>query len=214
MSFNVVIPAQEENQYHKDGDLAPFGDTSLLEWKIAQCKEFAENRQIYISSHSKKIEEVARSESVQFLPRLENESYVQTVQTILAQLQSQHIIWTHCTTPFISADLYQNMYQQFLDSQAQTLISTRKIQEFVFYRDTKLNFIDNLSTRSELEPIYIVSNGCFIFKRPDALQAKTFFLPDFKLFLLDNLSSIEIKDAQDYLITKELIALYFRKEVL
>lgn len=214
MSFNVVIPAQEANQYHKDGDLAPFGDTSLLEWKIAQCKEFAQNWQIYISSHSKKIEEVAKRESVRFLPRLENESYAQTMQTTLSQLQSQYIIWTHCTTPFISADLYQNMYQQFLDSQAQTLISARKIQEFVFYRGTKLNFIDNLSARSKLEPIYIVSNGCFIFKRLDALQAKTFFLPDCKLFLLDNLSGIEIKDAQDYLTTKELIALYFRKEVL
>ncbi|EKO5126655.1 hypothetical protein P0K00_001322, partial [Campylobacter coli] len=38
--FAVIIPAQESNQYHEKGDLAPFGSTTLLEWKIAQCKEF------------------------------------------------------------------------------------------------------------------------------------------------------------------------------
>ena len=33
------IPAQETNKYHKLGDLAPFGDTTLLQWKISQCKK-------------------------------------------------------------------------------------------------------------------------------------------------------------------------------
>ena len=37
MNFAVIIPAQETNKYHKLGDLAPFGDTTLLEWKISQC---------------------------------------------------------------------------------------------------------------------------------------------------------------------------------
>ena len=51
MSFAIIIPAQEKNRYHDQGDLAPFGQTTLLEWKIAQCKEFVELSQINIFFH-------------------------------------------------------------------------------------------------------------------------------------------------------------------
>lgn len=214
MSFCMVIPALDSNQYHKLGDLAPFGDTSLLEWKLAQCKEFVDNAQIYISSSSLEVESLARLEQVNFLKRQHKETYSQTLLNILRTLPYEHIIWTHCTTPFISTRQYKEMYQRFLESKTQVLISTRKIQEFIFYNEQKLNFIDNLSTRSKLKPAFIVSNGCFIFNRQEALELGSFFLPRFELFTLDNLSGIEIKDSQDYLITKELITMYFRREVL
>jgi CMP-N-acetylneuraminic acid synthetase len=50
MTCSVIIPAQKHNKYHKMGDLAPFGDTTLLEWKISQCKEFIQPECIYVST--------------------------------------------------------------------------------------------------------------------------------------------------------------------
>ena len=65
MSFAIIIPAQEKNRYHDQGDLAPFGQTTLLEWKIAQCKEFVELSQINICSDSEVIKEIAGKDKIE-----------------------------------------------------------------------------------------------------------------------------------------------------
>ena len=75
-NFAVIIPAQEKNRYHELGDIAPFGDTTLLEWKIAQCKEFIRSSQIYINSESKNIEEIAIRSNVNFIEREPRLNYI------------------------------------------------------------------------------------------------------------------------------------------
>mgnify|MGYP000991710673 CR=1 FL=1 len=38
MKMIIVIPALEKNIYSDQGDLHPWGGTTLLEWKISQAK--------------------------------------------------------------------------------------------------------------------------------------------------------------------------------
>jgi len=83
MNIAVVISAQETNQYHKLGDLAPFGDTSLLEWKISQCKEFIDVSKIYINSDSDIIKNIALKEGVNFIKREKNQSYIELIYLLL-----------------------------------------------------------------------------------------------------------------------------------
>lgn len=63
----IIIPVQEYNRYRKKGDLAPFGDTTLLEWKISQCKEFANEDQIYICADGFNIQKIAKDYKVNFI---------------------------------------------------------------------------------------------------------------------------------------------------
>ena len=65
----VVIPVLERNRYYSEGDLVKFGDTTLLEWKISQVLEVANKENIYISTPSKKIIELARNYGVNFVNR-------------------------------------------------------------------------------------------------------------------------------------------------
>lgn len=110
MSFAIIIPAQETNKYHKLGDLAPFGDTTLLEWKISQCKEFAPSSQIYISSDSEIIEEIAEKEEVNFIKRKTGLNY----QDMLVEtIDKVDIIWINTTSPFMSANVYKAMYEKY-----------------------------------------------------------------------------------------------------
>ncbi|EAK1145216.1 hypothetical protein P3294_07055 [Campylobacter jejuni] len=52
------------------------------------------------------------------------------------------------------------------------------------------------------------------FKGSKALEAYSLVLENFKIFELDNLSSLEIKSINDYAISKELITMYFRKDII
>lgn len=208
----IIIPAQEHNRYHEKGDLAPFGDTTLLEWKIAQCKSIVPAELIYISSLSQEIQQIARNEKVKFIQRIAHYDYLDIMMHNLEQIECDNVLYAHCTSPFMSALNYKKMYHFFKETQLDSLYSARKIQEFVIFKDQALNFKNISSSRLNLEPIYIITNGCFIFKRKEALEKRSFLPSKSKSFEVDYLSSIEIKDVSDYVIAKELITMYFRKE--
>ncbi|WLR32040.1 hypothetical protein P3274_07065 [Campylobacter jejuni] len=67
------------------------------------------------------------------------------------------------TTPFINVNIYQKMYNRFLSDNLESMISVSKIQEYVLYKNKKLNFDNDFLPKVNIEPIYIIINGCFIF---------------------------------------------------
>ena len=205
------IPAQEENKYHKLGDLAPFGDTTLLQWKISQCKAVVNSDCIYISSHSNKIKNIAKSEGVNYIERVNTD--IESELKILANsIKEGTIIWTNVTSPFLHKSEYLKMYEEFISNDCDLLISTRERKVYAFYNNKKVNFMDKFIRRNEITPINICTNGAYIFNKEyictnkNLLDAKNIYLST-----LEKLPSIEIKDILDYSISKELISLYFKK---
>ena len=51
----VIIPALEKNKYSLKGDLCPWGETTLLEWKVSQARKIKFIKDIIVSSPSLKI---------------------------------------------------------------------------------------------------------------------------------------------------------------
>ena len=154
-NFAVIIPAQEKNRYHELGDIAPFGDTTLLEWKIAQCKEFIRSSQIYINSESKNIEEIAIRSNVNFIEREPRLNYIDMVMRSIYKVKEDNIIWINCTTPFLNSKSYKTMANVFLDNKIDSLIAVHKKNDYIFFQDRRLNFTGNLMSRNEIEPVYI-----------------------------------------------------------
>ena len=214
MSFAVIIPAQETNKYHKLGDLAPFGDTTLLEWKISQCKEFAKSSQIYISSDSEMIEEIAQKEEVNFIKRKRQMSYSQIIKDTLLEVKEDTILWTNPTSPFLGFKDYQSMINKFTDKEnINSIVSVYSKYDYAYYDNKRLNFDKNFTPRTELIPIQIVTNGCYVIKKDIAIQNESLYIDNSFLYELDYLSSIEIKDVHTYQISTELISSYFKRDL-
>ena len=212
MSFAIVIPAQETNKYHKLGDLAPFGDTTLLEWKISQCKEFTKSSQIYISSDSEMIEEIAQKEEVNFIKRKTGLNYQDMLVETIDKIDTTDIIWINTTSPFMSANVYKSMYEKYQIEDLSSLVSVEKKKEYIFFDNYKLNFSDDFISRKDVEPIYIMTNGCYIIKKDIALKSKNLLSNNPELYEVDSFVASEIKDVQDYTVAKEMISIYFIKE--
>lgn len=211
MNFAIIIPAQEKNRYHEMGDLAPFGDTTLLEWKIAQCKEFAKPSHIYISSESKIIEDISKKECVNFLKRPRASNYIQSLCKSMSRIDADDIICTNTTSPFLGANIYKKMYEKYKSENLSSLVSVEQKKEYVFFDNKKLNFGNHFVSRANIEPIYIITNGCYIIDRKKAIYLNS-LIDDFpRLFELDAFAATEIKYFKDYSIAREMISLYFRK---
>jgi len=213
MSFSVIIPAQEKNYYHSSGDLAPFGDMTLLEWKVTQCKDFCKSDSIYISSDSKIIEKIAKKLGVNFIRRKKNISYQEAVTSTIEMVKSKDIIWAQPTSPFINSDIYLKMYHFYKEKNLDSLVSVEKKREYVFFKNRKLNFEDTFISRRDIEPIFIMTNGCYIIKKDIALECKSLVSNEPSLFEVDSFVATEIKDLSDYTIAREMISLYFRREI-
>lgn len=211
-NLSIIIPAQESNKYHKQGDLAPFGDTTLLEWKISQILEFRNPLQIYISSSSTKISEIAEKEGVNFIPRPSNLTYPEMIKTTIRSIPTQHILWANPTSPFIDKNTYLDMYNRIIKSNKSSMVSVQKKNEYVFFNDEKLNFSETFLSREDINPIYIMTNGCYIIDKEEALEVSNIVGINPSLYEVDSFTSIEIKDVFDYNMANQLISIYFRKE--
>ena len=213
MSFAIIIPAQEKNRYHEQGDLAPFGQTTLLEWKIAQCKEFVDLSQINICSDSEIIKEIAQKEGINHIKRKAGLSYKEMLFKSVEAINVKDIILINTTSPFIGSKIYKDMYNDYKWKKLNSLISVEKKKEYIFFDEKKFNFTDNFSTRENIKPIYIATNGCYIFNRDLALDHQKFLLSTPNFFEVDSFKATEIKDIKDFKIAREMIAIYFQEDL-
>lgn len=214
-NFAVVIPAQEQNPYHKLGDLAPFGDTTLLEWKISQCKQFTDNSSIYLSTSSERITEIAKREGINVIRRSSELEYGEMLSFTMQQIREEIIVWAIPTAPFVSGRLYNSMLEKFLNlTDNDSLVSVKKLKEYIFYQNEKMNFSEEFISRRDIEPVYQVTNGCFIICKENILKNKTLFGKRDFLYEVDNLASVEIKDIEDFSFVNNLISHYFERTIL
>ena len=133
MSFAIIIPAQEKNRYHEQGDLAPFGQTTLLEWKIAQCKEFVDLSQINICSDSEIMKEIDQKEGINHIKRKAGLNYKEMLFKSVEAINVKDIILINTTSPFIGSKIYKDMYNDYKSKKLNSLISVEKKKEYIFF---------------------------------------------------------------------------------
>lgn len=211
----VVIPALEKNRYSENGDLVRFGDLTLLEWKIAQVKNLIKGENIFISTPSPKIAKIAKAYGINIIKRHKIDMSRAIVECV-KEIDKEIIIWTHVTSPFVSAIDFDNMLKKFLKlgSGYDSLISVSRLQEYIIFKNQALNFeMTKVVNRDSLKPVYKITNGCFIARKDIYIKYKNYFGIRPYLYEIDMLASMEIKDITDLTIASDLISLFFKKEL-
>jgi CMP-N-acetylneuraminic acid synthetase len=213
----VVIPALDVNQYYPEGDLVKFGDTTLLEWKISQVLGVAERGNIFISTPSERIIALARDYGVQSIRRGDADGSAGWILESVEPIENKIILWTHVTSPFISAGDYDDMMKTFfsLPVEYDSLITMYKESEYIFFQNEPLNFdVNDYKSRKLLEPVYRVTNGCYITPKESYLQNHKYFGESPYYYEVDKLTSLEIKDVDHYEMATSLLSMYFKvKEI-
>jgi CMP-N-acetylneuraminic acid synthetase len=213
----IVIPALDENRYSPEGDLVKFGDTTLLEWKISQMLGVAEKENVFIATPSEKIIALAQDYGVRSIKRSNAGDSARWILESVEPIEKKIILWTHVTSPFISAGDYGEMMKKFFDlpSGYDSLMAVYKENEYIFFRDRPLNFDVNVyRSRKILEPVYRVTNGCFITPKESYLQNRKYFGQSPYYYGVDKLTALEIKDVDHYEMATSLLSMYFKvKEI-
>ena len=203
------IPAQITNKYHELGDIAPFGDTTLLQWKISQCKLLVNGEKIFVSSSSSLIKNIAKEEGVNYIES-QNDNVEERVILFSKQIKEKLIILTHVTHPFLGHHEYKKMYDAFLENKCDLLLTVSEKKDYAFFNNQKINFKNEFIDRSSIDPIYICTDGAYMFEREFAMKQKHLLETEkISFHQLNKFTSIEIKNILDYSISKELITMFF-----
>jgi CMP-N-acetylneuraminic acid synthetase len=217
MKIAIIVPALAKNNYHEKGDLAPFGDVSILEWKLSQLRNIKTEHVIYVSSPDAQIGELAKREQAHFIQRSEHSSLTKMIHESLIAVNEETILWANVTSPFLSAKNYQKMMDKFIEIRHEndSLIAVNTLHEYFYYQTKPLNFDPHRhASRKNIEGLTLITNGCFIISRRKALEYDSFFGDKPYFYETNHLAAMEIKDIANYSMSLNMLTFYFRNEEL
>lgn len=210
-----IIPAQEKNNYSKDGDLVSWGQSNLLAWKISQLSEVIGAKNIFISTSSKKIIRFANEKKIKVLKRTKIKKLGDVFKEAGNNFKKCDILWANPTSPFISPKTIKKIISVYRKSRPKDgLVTCVKINEY-FLDDRKIPLDVKLKkemiSRKNIKPLFKITNGIYLSDYKIYQNSKPFGHKP-KIYLINWLSSLEINTFDDLNIYKLLLAHYLKKE--
>lgn len=215
--IGAIVPALDSNRYSPEGDLLKFAGTTLIEWKITQLLKVFEGKDIYVSTPSDKIIEIVKELGINIVRRNKGSNFLDMIKICASEVDKNHLLWTNTTSPFIGPKYYSEMIKKFisLDStKYDSLVSSIKMKEYFIYNGSPVNFdINKFQSRTEIEPLFKLTNGCSIVPKKLCLSLlKDFGVKPF-LFEVDKFVATEISEIGDCAMLNDLVAEYFRRDM-
>lgn len=217
MSIVAIVPALESNKYSTDGDLAPWGDSNLLEWKISQLKSVSQIDRIAVSTDSDKIIEIANKNGVDFFKRNINLSLKDSLLSVCSKLElDDDILWANPTSPFVGRHIFSSIINEYLlnDLPVDGVVTSRVQYEYLYKDSGPLNFdSSSIISRDNLQAVHLITNGAYLSRCKNVIKKEKMFGDKPIFFEVPWLASLEIRENEQMSLFSSLIHKYFQEEL-
>lgn len=215
----VFLPCRMGSQRvpHKNTRVFAGVEGGLLRIKLEELLKVEMVDEIILSSNDDevlRIGEEMHSDKVRVLRRPEelcasSTSTDEVVEYVAGLIEYGTVIWTHVTSPFLSAATYDDMLRKYyahLD-EFDSLMSVNKIQTFLWDDKHPVNYdreVEKWPRTQTLKPLYEVNSGVFIadaeiyHQRKDRIGARP------QLYETSQLESIDIDWPEDFEFAEQL----------
>lgn len=220
-NIGVIVPVRLGSSRIKEKALLPFADTNLLEWKIKQLREVISEKNIFISTESNKLKEIALKNGVQihhrdfYLADGHKASFSEVITGIVKDIPFEHIAWVTAVVPLMNPHEYNNAFEKYLQFVVKekindSLFSANLLKEYLWDEDKPINYQANKNhtISQELPNIYRVTNGLYMRDKKSILEEKYFLGKKPYKFVVSKIAGIDIDDTEDYLMAKNLLEIY------
>ncbi len=211
--FVAVVPARKETNKYVDKNILPFDDSNLFIYKIRQLKKVQQIGEIIVSSDDERILKMAISEGAKAIKRPDeysghgSKSYGEFISYICGEVNSEHIVWTCVTSPFISENRYGDAmatYIEKIEDGYDSLISVVPLRRYVLDKNGAVNFKKGLKHKDtdQLKSLYSVTNGIAIAPRRKMIEWNYFWGNVPYMYEINKIEGLDIKDEYDYEMAK------------
>jgi|SRR5690606_1999316 len=178
MRVSCFLPCRAGSERVPKKNIKPFADfkQGLIEIKLQQLNVCDQVDQIVLSTNDEEIIRYANSLSSKKLKLHIRDEHLSSSATSTDELvklahdatDGEHIIWTHVTSPFYSADLYGSAIKRYFSALSEgydSLMSVKELRSFIWDDNGPLNYdrcIEKWPRTQTLKPLYEVDSGVFI----------------------------------------------------
>lgn len=175
----AVVPIRKGSQRVKNKNFKKFCGKSLLEHKIITLKKVKGLDEIIINTDSNKAISIAKKFGVNYFKR---EDYFASSKctnsefwaNVASETKSKFILFTHCTSPIISAKIYEKTIKSFFSNYKRfnSLNTVCAVKEFLFLKNKPINFKLNKAPNSQDLPNIVKLNCAISILRTDYMKKK------------------------------------------
>lgn len=211
MKATAIIPAKGNSRRLPDKNTQPFGESTLVGHKVEQLKGCMRIDDIVVATNSEEIaaEAVAHGASVRMQDDLHCDEDQMPLRerwrNIVARVETDIVVWAHCTNPLCMPDLYDAAVDAYFDAGLtggfhDSLCSVSKVQRHAWKMGQPDNFDpwgDRHQFASELEPTFYQNGAIFIQPHRQMLENAYFYGKKPLLFEIEQPYDIDIDTDRD-----------------
>lgn len=213
---SAIIVARKGSKRIKSKSLLKLNGETLIERKIHQLQNCKNIDRIIFGSDSDEMLMLAKLAGAEVVHRPEyfcNEELASAndmIKNMMDLVETDVVIWTHCTNPLITPSTYDNAISTYFDNldKYDSLLSVVELKEHLWKDNKPFNY--NLYAKRhiparELPPLYMQDGGIFIQSYANMKNNSYFFGKKPYLFIIPEKEFLDINNWKDYILAKGII---------
>lgn len=216
----AVIPTRKGSLRIKEKNTRNFGDSNLLEITIQKLLKVNGLYKIIVSSNDeyskhicKKYDKIIYEERDEKYCTSECKASVWNCElaNIVLKNGGTHMMFCHCTCPFIQTSTYTEMIDLFyIEKSYDSFVSCHKLQKHLWHYQNgnylPLNYeLHDVPRSQDIDPIYVPTWGCVISKCSNILSSKSLIGVNPYFVYLNQFESMDLDENIEFL-TASIIA--------
>lgn len=178
MSINVFLPCRKGSQRVPKKNIKQFArfKNGLIEIKLKQLLECKKIDRIYLSTNDEEILEYAKSLNQDRIILHKRAEYLSSSETstddlvshVLELIPEGDILWTHVTSPFLNAKVYDDIIDKYEEVKTQgfdSLMTTSLIHGFLWNKKGPINYDrtkEKWPRTQTIEPLHEINSAVFL----------------------------------------------------
>jgi len=220
----TIIPARGQSKGLKNKNIKIFNKKPLIKWSIDQAQKSKHGKNVYVTSDSDKILDMAQSYGCKTIKRPKNistdisssESAIKHALKLIDFANIEYIILLQCTSPLRFSKDIDNAIEQIIKERKNSLFSVVEFDDLTLWKQLKSNIVPstynplNRKIRQKSKSYYFENGSIYIFK-PSVLFKKNNRIDNksFTVYKMKKLQLFEIDDLEDFKLTEKIYNKFF-----
>ncbi len=220
-SITAFLPCRKGSERVPRKNIRPFGPFAhgLLEIKLQQLLACPDIDEVVLSTNDEETLSYAEALGAKRLRLHRRAEHLASSATSTDALvghardliPSGHILWTHVTSPFVSAALYGEIiaaYRHALTEACDSLMTTTPLHSFLWSEDRPLNYdrrTEKWPRTQTLTPVHEVNSAVFLAPATVYAQHDDRIGVAPQLYPIDRLAALDIDWEEDFVIAEQLL---------
>ena len=226
MKIDIFLPCRSSSVRIKNKNIKKFSNIKfgLFELKLSQLMLVKGIQNIIVSTNDKKILDYLKKKIIKKLIIDKRPDYLcgskvstdELVKYVPNIIKSDHVLWTHVTSPFFQAKDYENAIKVYKKNikRNDSLMGVTKIQDFIYDTKKPINFNkrkEKWPPTQSLRKLFVVNNSIFLTSKRNYINLNDRIGKNPFLLEIKKVKSFDVDWPEDFKIAENIYESIYKK---